>query len=243
MSVRRTSPPPASNGCEGTLGLIPSRLLLAILLVAGPAHAGAAQPKESPAAELLDLEQWQGRVVLVDFWASWCVPCRRSFPWMQSMLDKHGASGLVVVAVDVGESREAADAFTRQFQNEFHYLYDAEGRIADALGVDAMPTSILFDRQGRPVFRHAGFRSQDTTAYEGQIVSLLQANAQAAPPALEIRPARRSGLRPWERGVLARESMRLDAGLLSLAFDDHMYFSKEASSGGRSFGGGGCGCN
>ncbi len=230
-------------GVRATLCLIPSRLLLAILLVAGLAHAGAAQPTESPAGELLDLAQWQGRVVLVDFWASWCIPCRQSFPWMQSMLAKHGAAGLVVVAVDVGESREAADAFTRLFQNEFHYLYDAEGRIADALGVDAMPTSILFDRQGRPVFRHAGFRSQDTTAYEEQIVSLLEANAQAAPPALEIRQARKSGVRPWERGVLARESMRLDADLLSLAFDDHMYFSKEASSGGRSFGGGGCGCN
>ena len=50
-------------------------------------------------------------------------------------------------------------------------------------------------------------------------------------------------MKPWERGTLASEAMRLDADLLSLAFDDHLYFSKEASSGGRSFGGGGCGCN
>ena len=125
----------------------------------------------------------------------------------------------------------------------FQYLYDPEGRLADALGIDAMPSSILFDRQGRPVYRHSGFVERDTAAYEEHIVSLLGADPGAATtPPLEIRPDAERG-EPWERGVLARESMRLDADLLSLAFDDHVYFSKEASSGGRSFGGGGCGCN
>jgi thiol-disulfide isomerase/thioredoxin len=192
---------------------------------------------------LLDLKAWRGRVVLVDFWASWCIPCRRSFPWMQSMLDEHGAEGLVVVAVNVGESREAADAFTEGFHNDFEYRHDLDGKLADALDVQAMPTSILFDREGRPVYRHSGWNEQDTAEYEQHIVSLLAAKAASPQPVLEIRPGRGSGVRPWQRGVLARESMRLDADLLTLAFDDHVYFSKEASSGGRSFGGGGCGCN
>jgi hypothetical protein len=162
---------------------------------------------------------------------------------MQSMLSQHRAEGLVVVAVNVGESRVAADAFTAGFDTDFHYLYDPEGRLADALGIDAMPSSILFDREGRPVFRHAGFDDEDRAEYEQHVVALLAADAATSQPALEIEPARRSGVRPWQRGVLARESMRLDADLLTLAFDDHVYFSKEASSGGRSFGGGGCGCN
>jgi thiol-disulfide isomerase/thioredoxin len=216
--------------------------LLVALAVAGPAVAA---PPAGPAiaTDLLDLSPWRGQVVLVDFWASWCVPCRQSFPWMESMLARHGGDGLVVVAVNVGESSAAADAFTARFRNDFEYLYDPEGRLADALGIDAMPSSILFDRQGRAIFRHSGFRAQDTAAYEQHIVSLLQAAADQAPPPLEIRPARGSGVRPWQRGTLAREAMRLDADFLTLAFDDHLYFSKEASSGGRSFGGGGCGCN
>jgi hypothetical protein len=161
---------------------------------------------------------------------------------MQEMLDEHGDEGLVVVAVNVDESREAADAFTKNLETGFHYLYDPEGRLAEALGIEAMPSSILFDRQGRPAYRHSGFRLQETAEYEGHIVSLLQAVAGES-PLLAIRRGRRPGVRPWHRGALARESMRLDADLLTLAFDDHVYFSKEASSGGRSFAGGGCGCN
>jgi hypothetical protein len=106
-----------------------------------------------------------------------------------------------------------------------------------------MPSSILFDRQGRPVYRHSGFRPQDTAAYEEHIVSLLEGVTDESPPTLAISRARGTGLRPWQRGALARESMRLEADMVTLAFDDHVYFSKEASSGGRSFGGGGCGCN
>ena len=159
------------------------------------------------------------------------------------MVSKHGAEGLVVVAVNVGESRDAAVAFSGGFENDFEYLYDPDGKLADALGIEAMPSSILFDRDCRPVFRHAGFDDKDRAEYERQIVSLLAATAASSEPPLEIEPGRGSGVRPWQRGVLARESMRLDADLLTLAFDDHVYFSKEASSGGRSFGGGGCGCN
>jgi thiol-disulfide isomerase/thioredoxin len=215
-----------------------------VLAGAGAGPSLAAPPAApSPAEDLLDLSSWRGRVVLVDFWASWCVPCRRSFPWLQSMLSLHGAEGLVVVAVNVGESREDADAFSRGFANDFEYRYDPEGRLADALGVEAMPSSILFDREGRPIWRHAGFDDEDRAEYERHIVSLLASRGASSQPELEIEPGRRSGVRPWQRGVLARESMRLDAELLTLAFDDHVYFSKEASSGGRSFGGGGCGCN
>jgi thiol-disulfide isomerase/thioredoxin len=221
--------------------LLPSILLLlggvAVPAIAGPSADAVPAPKP------LDLSAWRGKVVLVDFWASWCIPCRRSFPWMQSMLDAHGDEGLVVVAVNVGESREAADAFTKDRETDFVYVYDPEGGVADALGVEAMPSSILFDRQGRPVYRHSGFRPQDIAAYEEHIVALLEAAADGSPPPLEIGRSRRSGVRPWQRGALARESMRLDADMIPLAFDDHVYFSKEASSGGRSFGGGGCGCN
>ena len=131
------------------------------------------------------------------------------------MLARHGGQGLVVLAVNVGESRAAADAFTGRFDNDFQYRYDPDGEIADALGVDAMPSSILFDREGRPVYRHSGFSEKDSAEYEQHIVSLLDEVAASAQPPLEIRPDRGSGVRPWERAVLARESMRLDADLLT----------------------------
>jgi thiol-disulfide isomerase/thioredoxin len=222
------------------------RLLPLILLLlaggAGPALSG--QTTDQPlASDPLDLGPWSGRVVLLDFWASWCIPCRQSFPWMQAMLEKYGDAGLVVVAVNVDEDRRAADAFTQDRPTGFHYLYDPDGRIAEAHGVDAMPSSILFDRLGRPVYRHTGFHRQETDAYEANIVALLEAKADEPAPPLEVVRRRGSGVRPWQRGTLARESMRLDADPITLAFDDHVYFSKEASSGGRGFGGGGCGCN
>jgi hypothetical protein len=107
-----------------------------------------------------------------------------------------------------------------------------------------MPSSLLFDRQGRPVHRQEGFRAEDAAAYEQRIASLLAGRgpdqALAIAPVAGVGPG---GCRPWERGLLADPAMQLLANPLEAEMDDHIYFSKEASSGGRGFGGGGCGCN
>lgn len=211
-------------------------LSLAVLLA-------ASQP--TAAGQALDLAPWQGKVVLVDFWASWCAPCRESFPWMARMQQQYGARGLVVVTVDLDEDADAAAQFLAAQPGSagFSQLQDPQGRLAEAYGLKAMPSSLLFDRQGRPVHRQEGFRNEERDAYERRIVDLLEGRGPAE--ALVLAPAAPVGMgvQPWQRGLLADPAMQLLANPLEAEMDDHIYFSKEASSGGRGFGGGGCGCN
>ena len=203
--------------------------------------ATVASPPSTPAGGL-DLTPYRGKVVVVDFWASWCGPCAESFPWMESMVMQHGSEGLVVVAVNLDQDPEAARRFLGGKYADFKHVDDPQGAIAEAHGVAVMPTSILYDREGRPAFVHAGFHAEQLPQYEEHIVALLTGKATGT-ATLVAKPRNGLGVRPWQRGILARDDMRLDFDPLDLATDDHIYFSKEASSGGRSFGGGGCGCN
>lgn len=159
------------------------------------------------------------------------------------MRAQYGERGLVVVAVNLDEDSKSADEFLAGVRADFVHVRDPDGRFARAYGISVMPSSILFDRAGRPVYRHEGFHPDKTGEYERHIVKLLEGRGPGA--ALAIVPAapKGVGVRPWERGLLADPVMRLVSDPLEIELDDHMYFSKEASSGGRGFGGGGCGCN
>ena len=196
--------------------------------------------------DTLDLGRWWGKVVLLDFWASWCVPCRASFPWMNTMVDELGGDGLVVVAVNVDDKREAAEAFLADQPRRFEIVYDPAGCLPERFGVAAMPTSFVIDRKGRIAFRHTGFLAEEREQYETHIKSVLSGEVVGVGTIADLAGTSKEpglGVHPWERSVLARKEMKLDADALDLALDDHIYFSKEASSGGRGFGGGGCGCN
>jgi cytochrome c biogenesis protein CcmG/thiol:disulfide interchange protein DsbE len=216
---------------------------IALVLFLSAAPIAAADPPVVPAE--LDLTPWKGRVVLVDFWASWCGPCQESFPWMGEISERYEDDGLTIVAVNLDQDPEAAEAFLAEFPAGFHHILDPEGKIAEAFGISVMPSSVLFDRDGNPVYLHEGFHARETQEYEKQIVALLEGREDPTRAAVSLGKSGRRGLgvRPWERGLLADDAMRLDADLLDLSIDDHIYFSKEASSGGRGFGGGGCGCN
>jgi thiol-disulfide isomerase/thioredoxin len=218
--------------------LVELRIAFAFLaaLVAAPV-ARAAEPP-------LDLTRFHGQVVLVDFGASWCGPCRLSFPWMSEMSAKYGGNGLVVVAVNLDEDPAAADRFLAgQRDAGFVHVRDPEGRSAEAYGVKVMPSSLLFDREGKPIYRHEGFRPGKKEEYERHLVELLQNRGPTASLTLAPAPRPRAGVAPWRRAALADPAMRLGDDPLESELDDHIYFSKEASSGGRGFGGGGCGCN
>jgi cytochrome c biogenesis protein CcmG/thiol:disulfide interchange protein DsbE len=120
------------------------------------------------------LDSLHGKVVLVDFWASWCGPCLQSFPWMNDLHTRHGGDGLVIVAVNVDQDRALADAFLKKIPPQFRVEYDAAGSLAQQFGVEAMPTSFLIDRAGRVRVRHAGFREKHREDREQQIVQLLK---------------------------------------------------------------------
>jgi thiol-disulfide isomerase/thioredoxin len=141
-------------------------LLYALTLAIPPSHANAP----------LDLDSYRGRVVYLDFWASWCAPCRESFPWMQAMKDTYERRGLTVVAVNLDHDRADAERFLQQFHPNFEVRFDPKGALAEHFKVEGMPTSVLIDRQGVPRFTHIGFRPTDREAYESQLRDLLAAN-------------------------------------------------------------------
>jgi thiol-disulfide isomerase/thioredoxin len=143
-------------------------LLLASLAGNGPATADSATPDWPLLAGL------SGKVVLVDFWASWCGPCLRSFPWMNELQQRHAGEGLVIVAVNLDQDRTLADAFIKKLPPKFRVEFDPAGQIATRFGVEAMPTSFLIDRRGKVRVRHAGFRDAQRAPREQQIQQLLK---------------------------------------------------------------------
>lgn len=148
-------------------------LLCAALAPGSAISTGApVAPESGPEWPLLD--KYEGKVVLVDFWASWCEPCLRSFPWMNDMQRRHGDAGLVVVAVNLDQERGLADAFLKKTPANFHLEFDAAGELARRFGVQAMPTSFLIDRSGKVRIRHAGFRDKQRAERERQIEDLLK---------------------------------------------------------------------
>lgn len=149
------------------------RALLTTLLLAGIANmAYAATPS---IADNSIVQSAKGKVVLLDFWASWCEPCRKSFPWMNELQRKYGKQGLTVIGVNLDMTRSDADAFLKAIPAQFRIEYDPDGKLASQLNVAAMPTSFLLDRNGKIVKQHAGFRDAQLADREQEIQQLLKA--------------------------------------------------------------------
>jgi cytochrome c biogenesis protein CcmG, thiol:disulfide interchange protein DsbE len=121
----------------------------------------------------LDLNAYRGKVVYLDFWASWCGPCKQSFPWMETLKDAYGRQGLTVIAVNLDMDRADADKFLERFRPTFEVRFDPKGELAALYKVRAMPSSVLIDRHGVTRFTHEGFRPIDGAAYEVQLQELL----------------------------------------------------------------------
>ena len=132
-------------------------------------------------AEELNLDQYRGQVVYVDFWASWCIPCKKSFPWMNEMHQKYKDQGLKIIAVNVDENSADADKFLADTPAEFMILRDPEGKLAKQYKLVGMPTSLLFDPKGKLVSRHVGFKKSKIESYEAAIKKLLAKTTPTKP--------------------------------------------------------------
>lgn len=160
------------------------RLLLASLVLAGSVasapswavDAGQFAPALTlPTAqgEAVALDKLRGKVVYVDFWASWCGPCRRSFPFMNEMLSKYGARGFTVLGVNVDKKRADAERFLAQVPATFTILFDETGATPSAWAVKGMPSSYLVDGTGKVVFVERGFTDEQKVQLEQRIASLV----------------------------------------------------------------------
>jgi thiol-disulfide isomerase/thioredoxin len=148
-----------------------SAWLLSLVL---PVAAAAAAAAPAPAAPGLDLAAYKGRVVVVDFWASWCAPCRRSIPWLNQMRARYGDHGLVVIGVNVDKDAGDAARFLRDVPIEFEVVYDPEGVLAERFALEGMPSSYVYSRDGELVARHLGFQNSRRPEYEALLGRLLK---------------------------------------------------------------------
>jgi thiol-disulfide isomerase/thioredoxin len=103
------------------------------------------------------LRDLRGKVVVVDFWASWCGPCRESMPFLQAIQDQYGARGVVVLGLDGGEDAETVADFAKATKYTFPLLIGGEPTVSSQYFVDAYPTALVVDRDGKIVLREAGF--------------------------------------------------------------------------------------
>jgi len=122
----------------------------------------------------ISLKQFKGDVVYVDFWASWCTPCRKSFPWMNKMHAKYEEEGLKIIGISLDTKNTMTQKFLIKNPALFTIAYDPDGKVADDYKVQVMPTSYLIGRDGELLLTHKGFRSKHKEALEEEIKKALK---------------------------------------------------------------------
>lgn len=125
------------------------------------------------AADTLDLDAYKGKVIYLDFWASWCAPCRESFPWMDIEQELYSGRGLVVIGLNLDQDRAAADRFVTALKPHFKIGFDPQGVMAEKFGITGMPSTLLIDRHGKVRFTHIGFKPQDKQSLDAEVRTLL----------------------------------------------------------------------
>jgi thiol-disulfide isomerase/thioredoxin len=143
------------------------KLVLLLLLVASPLKA------EIYDIGQLDLESQTGKVVYLDFWASWCKPCRESFPWMNSLLTRYPDDRFTIITVNLDAETAEMHRFLEKIPADFDIYHDPSGAIAEQFQLEGMPTSYLIDANGKVVRRHIGFYTRKIEEYEREIEELL----------------------------------------------------------------------
>jgi len=119
------------------------------------------------------LAELKGKVVYLDFWASWCEPCKKSFPWLHDIKQSYADKGFEVVAVNLDKDRKLADAFLKEMEVNFVVAFDESGESASSYKLKGMPSSYLIGRDGKLYASHIGFKEKDKTKLEQAIKELL----------------------------------------------------------------------
>lgn len=166
-------------------GVIASAFLMGSVLLLAPSEsqAGSATavsgkapaftlPATSGASD--SLANHAGDVVMINFWASWCEPCRTEFPLVDALYKKYKKLGFTVLAVNIEPDSKAAQGFLKNTPVSFPVLLDAKNTVSESYKVDAMPTTVLVDRAGNMRFLHRGYQPGYEAEYEKNIRALLR---------------------------------------------------------------------
>jgi thiol-disulfide isomerase/thioredoxin len=154
-------------------------LVLALLLSSGVPAAGQGQPaplfRADPlqGKEVIELERYRGKVVFLDFWASWCAPCRQSLPALERMRQEHAAAGFEVIAVNLDEVPQDGLDFLEKYPVTYPTVRDPQGKLARLYDVRTMPMSYLIDRKGVVRHVHQGFNKKDLPRLRAAVAKLV----------------------------------------------------------------------
>jgi peroxiredoxin len=160
-----------------TARILASTLLLAVL--AGPATAtgpSAAPDFALPARDggELRLSDLRGQVVMINFWATWCGPCRQEMPLLQQIHAKYEPLGFTMLGVNVEPDSAAAQTWLKGMPVRFPIVFDRKSEVSASFGVEAMPSSVLIDREGRVRHVHRGYKPGDEAVYTDLIRGLVK---------------------------------------------------------------------
>jgi thiol-disulfide isomerase/thioredoxin len=163
-----------------------SALILALAMFAS-ATTAAEVSAPAPAFSLpqlqtrnsVALQEQRGRVVLLDFWASWCAPCRESLPQYAKLREEFARDDFEVIAVSLDENIDDALDFLKQYPLDYLVLHDPEGTVASAYALKGMPSSYLIDRNGVLRSQHVGFQMKDLAPLRAKIAELVAEKADA----------------------------------------------------------------
>ncbi len=153
-----------------------STALFALLLIS---HNSFAAANQAPDIDLpgingsVKLAELKGKVVYLDFWASWCEPCKKSFPWLHDIKQRYAEKGFEVVAVNLDKDRKLADEFLKVMDVNFLVAFDESGESASKYKLKGMPSSYLIGRDGKLYASHIGFIEKDKKKLEQAIKELL----------------------------------------------------------------------
>jgi peroxiredoxin len=157
-------------------------LVVSTMLAAAPAHAGAVDSgaqapdfvlaaRDGGQVRLADLK---GQVVMINFWASWCGPCRQEMPLLAQLQSKYEPLGFTLLGVNVEPDSKAAVAWLRDVPVTFPILFDTKNEVAGRFGVEGMPSTVFVDRDGHVRYVHRGYKPGDESKYADMIRSLVK---------------------------------------------------------------------
>jgi peroxiredoxin len=156
-------------------------IALPLMLALGTAHAAVKPQQTAPDFTLkraeggnLRLAEQRGQVVLINFWASWCGPCRVEMPHLNRLHDKYKAGGFMVLGVNIDDDPRHGAATAARWGLRFPVLLDAEKTVTRTYDLGAMPSTVLVDRDGRIRYLHRGYRDGMEVEYERQIRELVK---------------------------------------------------------------------
>ena len=150
--------------------------LLFVAMVAGAGELSGPAPDftlKSRDGQNVKLSELRGQVVMLNWWASWCGPCRQEMPLLDDLQKKYADYGFVLLGLNVDENTEQAERLLGQIPVDFEILYDPSSGTSELYGIDAMPSTILLDRDGNMRFLHRGYKPGYEDDYDAQVKALV----------------------------------------------------------------------